>query len=246
MPASAPALSIVVPCFNEGRAIVDTANALLGDASRRGADIELIFVDDGSTDDTPQIARELANGNTRVRAEGYGENRGKGAAVRHGVLASRGAIVAFTDADLSYTADELFRLVERIESGADLAIGARDLLAENEGFSSYSLARKAASLAFNFVVERALSLDIPDTQCGLKAFRGDVGRKLFSLALVEGFGFDAEVLFLAKRFGYRIERVGVRMQHRAESRVRVGRDAIRMAYDVARIRINAERGRYDR
>ncbi len=238
------ALTILVPCFNEARRLRETIRHMLGYADeRQGSGTELVLIDDGSTDGTRAIIRELADSDHRVRGVTLPANRGKGAALRAGATVARGKVVAFLDADLSYPLGSLDRAQSEIEGGADVVIGGRDL-EEGGALRTYSVARRASSMLFNTVVDTVLDLRIPDTQCGFKAFRGDVAKALFREGRIDRFGFDVELLFLAKRWGLRIKRIPVHMSHRKGSTVRIVRDGARMAYDVLRIRRLAGAGEY--
>ncbi len=179
----------------------------------------------------------------RLRVEAFERNRGKGAAVRHGVLCARGARIAFLDADLAYGLEPLDALLGALDAGADLAVGARDLLPD-ENRAGYRPVRRLATAAFNGLVSAVLGLTARDTQCGLKAFRRAAARGLFSAVQTERFGFDVEVLFLAERWGLETARVPVRMRAHAESSVDLLSDSANMLADLLRIRARARRGAY--
>ncbi|HJT17780.1 MAG TPA: glycosyltransferase [Thermoanaerobaculia bacterium] len=229
-------LSIVIPAFNEEAVIGDT----VADVQKHFRPDELIVVSDGSTDRTDEIA---ANRGARVIR--LPQNRGKGAAVRQGILDARGDVIAFIDADMPYRPENLERAIELVRTNAaDLAIGARDL-PESESDPSYPTRRKLAGRTLSLLIRVFLMRDITDTQCGLKAFRGDVARQLFSDSRIDGFGFDFEVLFLAHRRGLRIARVPVNLSHRHASRVRLVRDSLIMLRDLLRARFSPQRGRRD-
>lgn len=234
-------LSLVIPAYNEASRLDGTVREVAAWVARHAPGSELIVIDDGSTDDTR--GRLSAIDEPILRAIFSPENRGKGAAVARGVAASTGDAIAFLDADLAYPLDQLKLLVARLEDGADLAVGARDLLPE-ENRSSYAPVRRAASAVFNGMVSASLGLRVRDTQCGFKAFRIAAARALFSSITIERFGFDVEVLFLAERWGMRVDRVPVRMEKSAGSSVRLFRDSANMAADLLRIRARARRGEY--
>ncbi|MBK7399013.1 MAG: glycosyltransferase [Myxococcales bacterium] len=231
-------LSLVIPAFDEGERLVKTLEQVLAWVGDRP--YEVIVADDGSTDDTEAVLARFAD--RGVRSVRLAQNSGKGAAVAAGVRAARGDIVAFFDADLAYSLDQLDALLAPVREGADLAVGARDL--HPLGLGPYGPVRKLATMVFSGLVGTALGLVARDTQCGFKAFRADVARALFAAVSVTGFGFDAELLFLAQRWGLRVVRVPVFMHSHGASKVRVVRDALRMAADVARIRGRALRGAY--
>jgi dolichyl-phosphate beta-glucosyltransferase len=233
-------LSLVIPAYNEADRLERTVQEVL--AWGEGRDFEVVVVDDGSTDATPRLLDAMASCDPRVRAVRMSNNLGKGAAVAAGVLAARGDFVAFFDADLAYPLDQLDALIAPLRAGADVAIGARDLHPENT--TRYGAVRRLATSVFNGLVIATLGLRVHDTQCGFKAFRRDAGRALFSALTVRGFGFDVEILFLASRWGLRVERVPVRMRTHGASSVRLLHDSVEMAGDLLRIRVRALRGGY--
>ncbi len=243
--AGGPDISIVIPAYNEARRLPATLEAVTAwlDGSALGARAELVVVDDGSADATAQVITQAATAHSRVRAVVRPDNRGKGAAVREGVRQAAGRVVVFFDADLPYPLDTIDEAWRRLEAGAQVVLGARDLSGA-QGLQQYSPLRKAATRAFNLLVEQALDLGIPDTQCGFKAFTAEVARPLFEALTIERFGFDVELLFLARRWDLRLERVPVRMAHGGDSSVRVVRDSLQMARDVLHIRARARRGAY--
>ena len=229
-------LSIVIPAFNEETVIGET----VADVQKHFHPDELIVVSDGSTDRTDEIAASRGARVLRLPA-----NRGKGAAVRQGVLEARGDVIAFIDADMPYRPANLERAIDLVRTNAaDLAIGARDL-PQSESDPSYPTRRKFAGRTLSLLIRLFLMRDITDTQCGLKAFRGDVAKHLFSASRIDGFGFDFEVLFLAQRRGLRIARVPVNLSHRHASRVRLVRDSLLMLRDLVRVRVSAALGDYD-
>lgn len=234
-------LSLVIPAFNEAERLPRCLDVLLSARGILAAD-EIVVVDDGSSDGTLVVARAAAARDARVRVVACERNRGKGAALRSGMAGTRGRFVLFTDADLSFDLPDLERVVACAEGGADVAIGARDLC--DDGVVYPSRRRSVATRVFSALVQAGFGLGIPDTQCGLKAFRGDAGRTLFRALSVDRFGFDVELLWLARHWGLRIERVPVRMKWASGSSVRPVRDGARMAVDLARIRWRAAAGAY--
>ena len=200
------------------------------------------MVDDGSGDGTAERAREALAGLPGARVLRFPENRGKGRAVKEGVLAARGRVVLFSDADLSTPIAMLDRLLERLEAGADIVIGSR-ALAESDVRVHQPRLREALGKLFNAVVRRLLVPGIRDTQCGFKAFRRDAARELFEGLRTEGFCFDVEILAAARRRGLRIEEVPVAWENSKPSAVRVVRGFPRILRDLARIR---RRGRRDK
>jgi dolichyl-phosphate beta-glucosyltransferase len=227
------ALSVVFPCYNEAERLPATLEAYLGHLPRAAGEVEVLVVDDGSTDATPSVAAAVAGGDPRLRLVRTGPNRGKGFAVRTGMLAAEGDRVVFTDADGAYAPGEAERVVAALAE-APVAIGAR-----RPDEASGGLTRLVASQACNLAVRGLLGLPFRDTQCGLKAFRRDAARAVFSRARLDGFAFDAEVLVLARRLGLTVAEVPVRAEPRAGSKVRVLADGRRMVAQLWAVRRSA-------
>ena len=233
-------LSIVVPAYNEELRIEATLRGIQCYAAARPFRVEVIVVDDGSTDATAEIAATFPG----VRILRVSPNRGKGHAVRHGALAAAGKFLLFTDADLSApieAADTLFAALE--SSGADVAIGSRALRRDLIGVRQ-PLLRDYSGRCYNLLVQLFTGLRIHDTQCGFKLFRMDRTRRAFELQRVERFGFDPELLFLIARLGGRIVEVPVRWNHSPMSKVRFPRDPVRMFADLISLRMRANRADY--
>ncbi|MGA7615627.1 MAG: glycosyltransferase [Thermoanaerobaculia bacterium] len=231
-----PSLSLVIPAWNEGHEIQVTLAELTRYLRGTGLSYEVLVVDDGSTDDTAARVEELSATDASLRLLRLKRNSGKGAAVRRGVQEARGETIGFIDADLPYQLQNLGDAVTMVQSGTtDIAIGGRDL-DESQADPSYPWLRKAMGRSFSLVVRTFLTPGIPDTQCGLKIFTAAAAKVLFAESRINGFGFDFEVLFLARKFGFRIERIPVSMSHRHESKVRLVRDSLRMLIDVIRVR----------
>lgn len=237
-------LSLVIPCFNERRRILSTLQRLREHlVSCQYQDAEVIVVDDGSTDGTADLLRSF-QGWDKLTLLFNETNRGKGYSVRRGVLAARGRYVFFTDADLPYDLETLGRFLAALEEGDDLAIGARDL--PGSRFSvPRSAIRRLASDIFTWIVRNYAVKGIPDTQCGFKGFQREVALDLFQRGRLDGYAFDVELVFLARRRGYRIARLPVVLVHNDDSKIRVVRDSARMLLDLFRILIYARRGVYD-
>lgn len=235
-------LSIVIPACNEETRLPPTLAAVTTWLASKPRSAEVILTDDGSTDRTADVVREAASRDPRIRLIRSPVNRGKGAALRNGVAVARGRHIVFFDADLSYPLETIERALLGLETN-HLVIGARDL-APAHGHRSYPPLRRVATTAFQLLVESALNLGIRDTQCGFKAFRGEVARPLFEALTIERFAFDAELLFLARQWNLRIERLPVEMTHATGSSVRIVQDSARMCRDILLIRTNALLGRY--
>jgi dolichyl-phosphate beta-glucosyltransferase len=226
---AAPALTVILPCYNEAERLPGTLQALLAHLSAAPGEVEVLVVDDGSTDATTGVAEAAAAADGRVRALSYRPNRGKGFAVRTGMLAARGELVVFTDADGSYGPSDLDRIVAALDQ-APVAIGTR------AGSASGPVARRAASRVFNLAIRGALGLPFGDTQSGLKGFRRAAAQQIFSQARVDGFAFDVEVLWLARQFRLQVAEVGVQAMERQGSKVQMMADALEMLGEVWTVR----------
>src|SRR5437762_7513753 len=232
-----PPFTAVIPCFNEEARIGDTLRVTLDYLASNAPDSELIVVNDGSTDATAAIAREKLDGaRIQTRLLENFPNRGKGAAVRSGLLAAREPIGLFFDADLSTPLGETPKLIQPIANGeVDIAFGSRALDRSLIGVHQ-PWRREQGGRVFNLLVRVATSLPFWDTQCGFKAFQLDVCRPILEAAHVNGFAFDVELLFLAHRAGLRIREIPVRWNHAEGSKVSFFRDSLRMLREVIAIR----------
>jgi dolichyl-phosphate beta-glucosyltransferase len=242
LPAGEHRATVIVPALDEAEGIVGTVAAIrvaLADIAEHGG-LEVMVVDDGSSDGTADAALRAGADQVVVLPA----NRGKGAAVRAGVAAARGRTVAFTDADLSYSPDQLRRVIGEIEDGWDVAIGSRRH-PEARTVRSAGSVRGAGSRAINLLAAAVLLSRPHDTQCGLKAFRADVARVVFGLGRVDRFAFDIEVLHLVERHELSLVEVPVRLESAERSSVRVLRDGLRLLRDVWRIRHWSATGAYE-
>jgi len=237
----APRLSVVVPAFEESAAIASTVAALrsgLNPAARAGG-LELIIVDDGSSDAT--AARAAAAGADRVLR--LNPHRGKGAAVRAGVQAASGSVVAFCDADLAYPPEQLLRLLARIDAGWDVAVGSRRHV-DTVTLVRARRTREVTGRVFSALTAAAVLGRAHDTQCGVKAFRSGAAQAIFSRARVDGFAFDVEIFVIAAALALSVAEVPVELSNSGASSVSVGRDTVRMLRDLVRIRWWERHGRY--
>jgi glycosyltransferase involved in cell wall biosynthesis len=236
-----PPFSVVIPCFNEAARIGETLRLTLDYLTANAPESELILVNDGSTDATGTIAREiLSETNIATRLLENFPNRGKGAAVRSGLLAAREPIGLFFDADLSTPLSEIPKVIGPIANGeVDIAFGSRALDRSLIGIHQ-PWRREQAGRIFNLLVRFATGLPFWDTQCGFKAFRLDICRPILEAARVQGFAFDVELLYLAQRAGLRIREIPVRWNHAEGSKVSFFRDSLRMLREVIALRKQVE------
>lgn len=235
-------LTLVVPAYYEEDGIGDTVRSVESALGHLRADggFELIVVDDGSTDATAERARE-AGADRVIKLE---ENQGKGGAVRAGMLAARGRTIAFTDADLSYSPDQVLGLLERVEAGWDVVVGSRKHT-ETRTLVTARRLREVGGRIVNAFTAFVLLGQYRDTQCGLKAFRSDVARVIFSHARVDGFAFDVEVFHLVERYRLTLSEVPVELTNSTRSTVHVVRDTTRLIRDLFLIRSVAHTGGYE-
>ena len=240
----APAYSIVIPAYNESARIGRTLERILAHVRERNWNAEFVVVNDGSTDGTAALVREIASqvGNL-VLIENPG-NRGKGYSVRNGMLHASGEIVLFSDADLSSPIEEADKLFAALEAGADVAIGSRWLRAELQT-ERQPLHRQLFGRIFNLLLRMILGLRYKDTQCGFKAFTQRAVQLIFPPQQIERWGFDPELLFLARKFGLKVEEVPVAWAHREGTTIHPLRDGIRMFVEMLKVRWLSMSGKYD-
>jgi dolichyl-phosphate beta-glucosyltransferase len=244
MNIAAPEFSIIIPAYNEERRLPETLERIAAYVRMSGRETEILVVDDGSTDRTAAIAESFRSKLPALRVIANGVNRGKGYSVRHGMLEASGRLVLFTDADLSAPIEEADKLFAALETH-DVAIGSRAL--DRSLISVHqSRFREFAGIIFNTVVRICLRLPFVDTQCGFKAFRREPCRIIFEQQRIERFGFDPELLYLARRHGLRAVEIPVRWGHSPATKVSMLRDSLQMFLDVLIIRWNAIAGRYPR
>lgn len=229
-------ISVCIPMYNEAAVIEKTAATLSAymEETFGAGNYEIIFSNDGSTDGCDRIVREL--GLPGVRVVGYEKNQGKGCAVRTALLASRGDIAMFTDADLAYGTDVIRRMSEMFRENpeADLVLGSRNL--SEDGYAEYTLLRRIASKIYIRVLCVAGGFRLSDSQCGCKGFRHDAIEKIFPRCEVNGFAFDFEAILWANKLGLKIAEMPVMIRYHGASKVRVIRDTFRMLRDLIRMR----------
>ncbi len=236
--------SIVIPAYNEGERLGPTLERVLAYVHERGWDAEVIVVNDGSRDNTAEIVRTFSAKDPLVRLVENPGNRGKGYAVRNGMLSARGEIVVFSDADLSSPIEEMPKLLAALAAGADIAIGSRWLRAELQT-QRQSLHRQLFGRVFNGLNRVILGLRFKDTQCGFKAFTRRAAQMILPLQRIERWGFDPEILFLARKFGLRVDEVPVRWGHVGGTRINPLLDGTRMFQEMVRVRWYDVTGKYD-
>ena len=233
-PEGSTSLTIVIPAYNEAERIGPTLDRIGQWLEETGRDAELLVVDDGSTDDTCGVVRARAESDGRLRLVENGENRGKGYSVAHGVREAKGAWILFSDADLSTPIEELLKL-EAARGQAEIAIGSR-ALPDSDLKKRQPFYREMMGRTFNLLVQALVFPGIQDTQCGFKLFRADVARQLFDLRTIDGFAFDVEVLYLARKHGHTVTEVPVIWINDEASRVNPITHSLRMFSDILKVR----------
>lgn len=230
-------VSCVIPMYNEQSIAESSMRELAAAMSRSFDEWEIVISNDGSTDGTKRIAERLCRDIPGIRLTSYPDNRGKGSAVREGVLASKGDVVIYTDCDLAYGTDVLPVMVDKLKSdGSDAVIGSRNL--SPEGYAGYTFLRRLASKTYIKVISLAAGFKHSDSQCGIKCFRGEAARKIFSACRINGFAFDLEALMTAEAMGYTVTEQPVTIINHRESasKVRLFRDTFKMLRDIRGIK----------
>jgi dolichyl-phosphate beta-glucosyltransferase len=242
-PTSQPFISVVVPAYNEQNWIELTLRSLSDYLQQEFKRWEILVVDDGSQDETPQICENLSRQNDKMIYLRNEKNSGKGYSVRRGMQTAKGDVRFFMDADMPFELDILPVMVKALETDQDVVIGARDL--PGSTLIGVPFIRFVAGQAFSLLVRLFAIKGISDTQCGLKGFRADAAEAIFSRTTINDFGMDVEVLFIAQRLGLNITRIPVHMTgFRGESRVHLIKDSLNMFFELILIRWNALWGRY--
>jgi dolichyl-phosphate beta-glucosyltransferase len=245
-----PSLSLVIPVYNAADQLPATLEAVETFASRYPASLEVLFVDDHSTEvETQRLLADFARRQPYARVLRNAVNRGKGFSVTRGMVAARGRYRVFTDVDLAYPLDQVYRIVGELEAGSDIAIACRVLKESrylmSPSFFHYLYTRHLMSRAFNRVVQAFLLPGILDTQAGLKGFTAEAASLCFSRTTIPGFGFDIECLYIAQRHELTIKQTAVNFRYDDEpTTVRFARDSNRMLQDIWKVKTNAWRGQY--
>src|SRR5216684_1686494 len=238
-----PTYSIIIPAYNEGARLGTTLGRVLSYVSAQRWDAEVIVVNDGSRDRTADLVRSYAQTHPALHLLENPGNRGKGYSVRNGMLNSTGEVLLFSDADLASPIEEANQLFTAIQFGDDIAIGSRWLRPELQT-QRQSLLRQFYGRIFNLALRILLGLQFKDTQCGFKAFTRNAAQTIFPLQEIERWGFDPELLYLARRSGLKVKEVAVVWSHSEGTRINPLRDGLRMFAEVLKIRWNALMGKY--
>ncbi len=235
--------SVILPAYNESARIAATLDRILAHAAQHSWNVEVIVVNDGSSDDTAKIVREYAGKHPVLRLLENPGNRGKGYSVRSGMLDAKGEILLFSDADLSSPIEEADKLFAAIAEGADIAIGSR-WVDRRLQIRRQPMHRRLMGRMFNLALRVILGLQFKDTQCGFKAFTRQSAQAIFPVQKIERWGFDPELLYLARKFGFTVREVPVAWSHREGTRIHPFRDGIRMFGELLKVRWYAMNGSY--
>jgi len=240
-----PDLSIIIPAYNEEALIASTLDSLQTYLAARPEQFEIIVVDDGSQDKTVASIQDWKNGsNTDLHLLVNQQNMGKGFSIRRGVLESRGRYLIFIDADLPYELYAIDDFLKALRNGCDLAIGSRVL--PGSEVKGVPTVRYAAGQVFSWMVQAVLFKGLPDTQCGFKSFTSVAAKEIFRRLTIGGFGFDVELLFVARKLKFAIQPIAVHMiEHRHRSRVRLFIDSLKMFSNLFMVRWMDWQGKYD-
>lgn len=229
-----PEITLIIPMYNESKIIAETAIVLSNYMKENFNTYEIIFSDDGSKDSCGDIVRKLEL--PCVKVIGYELNKGKGCAVRTGMLEANGEIVMFTDADLAYGTEVIRRVYDTLVAAKDanMLIGSRNL--SKDGYEGYTFLRKLMSKVYIKVLCMAGGFKLSDSQCGCKAYKGDAVKKIFERCKVDGFAFDFESILWAQKFGYKIVEMPVKIVNHRESTVNVVKDTVKMLKDLRKMK----------
>jgi dolichyl-phosphate beta-glucosyltransferase len=237
-------LAVVIPAYNEESRIVPTLERVREYLSAQDYSWTVLLVSDGSSDRTANLGQEFAAKDPRFQVEHYTPNRGKGYAVRTGMLKAEADLILFSDADLAAPIEEVEKLLVHMKQGADVAIGSRPLRESNLEIRQ-PFHREVLGRAFNLSVQLLAIRGIKDTQCGFKLFTKKAAQDVFSRCKLDGFSFDFEALMIARDLGYRIEEVPIRWRHQEGSKVVLMRDGPRMLRDLVKLRLRGKKARLE-
>jgi dolichyl-phosphate beta-glucosyltransferase len=241
---TSPELSILIPAYNEEALIVSTLECLYSYLSARPDRYEIIVIDDGSQDKTADAVQNWQQKNeVDLHLLVSGQNMGKGFSIQRGVMESRGDYLIFIDADLPYELRAIDDFLKALRDGCDLAVGSRVL--PGSQVRGVPFLRYVAGQVFSWMVQAVLFTGLPDTQCGFKSFRSEAAREIFRRVTIGGFGFDVEMLFIARKLKFTVQPVAVQMiEHRQRSRVRLFVDSFKMFANLFMVRWNDLQGKY--
>jgi dolichyl-phosphate beta-glucosyltransferase len=237
--------SIILPAFNESARIGPSLEKALAFVRKQQWDVEIVVVNDGSRDNTAAIVKEFMVNAPELQLLENPGNRGKGYSVRNGMLNAHGEILLFSDADFSSPIQESLKLIAALEQGADVAFGSRWLLAETQT-KRQSLLRQFVGRAYNVLLRLMLGLPYKDTQCGFKACTRHAAEVIFTRQQIEGWGFDPELLFIARKFGLKMTEVPVEWANDDRSKINPITDGLKMFWELLSIRVRSFANRYDR
>lgn len=242
---TAPELSILIPAYNEEALIASTLDGLKAYLSARAEGYEIIVLDDGSQDNTAICVQDWQEDNgVDLHLLINERNMGKGFSVQRGVMESRGRFIIFIDADLPYELNAIDDFLKALRNGYDLAIGSRVL--PGSQVKGVPILRYVSGQIFSWMVQAVLFQGLPDTQCGFKSFRSEAAKEIFPRLTIGGFGFDVEMLYVARKLELAIQPVPVHMiDHRHRSRVRLIIDSFKMFANLFMVRWNDLQGRYN-
>ncbi len=241
---TSPDLSIIIPAYNEEALIVSTLEGLQTYLSTRPEQYEIIVVDDGSQDKTTELIEQWQQCNqVELRLLVNAQNMGKGFSIQRGALESRGQFIIFIDADLPYELQAIDEFLKALREGCDLAVGSRVL--PGSQVKGVPVLRYVSGQIFSWMVQAVLFKGLPDTQCGFKSFRAGAAKEIFRRLTIGGFGFDVEMLYIARKLKLAVRPVAVRMiDHRHRSRVRLIIDSFKMFANLFMVRWNDLQGKY--
>lgn len=233
-------LSVIIPAHNEENRLPGTLEQVLRFLDGQSFTSEIVVVENGSGDRTLEVARRFAQQQGRIRV--LQSERGKGAAVRRGMLEARGDYRFMCDADLSMPVEEIAKFLPPALEGFEIAIASR----EAKGAVRYNepAYRHFGGRGINFIIQTLILPGLNDTQCGFKCFRADAAEDIFKIQTLDGWSFDIELLYLARKRGYRIREIPIHWYHHPDTKVSAVRDAVQMIRDIFRIHANARRGMY--
>ncbi|MBQ3100554.1 MAG: glycosyltransferase [Clostridia bacterium] len=230
-------ISVVIPMYNEESIAEESMRELSSYMSANFSDWEIVVSNDGSRDRTKEIMTALSQEIDGLRFVSYDDNRGKGSAIREGILATKGDTVIYTDCDLAYGTEIIKTIAEKLEAdGSDIVIGSRNI--SNDGYAGYTFLRKLASKTYIKVICMAAGFSHSDSQCGIKCFKGDAARRIFSTCKINSFAFDLEALMTAEAMGYKVTEQAVKIINHREStsKVHLVKDTMKMLRDIRQIK----------